>query len=215
MIQIRSNTFETNSSSAHTLVITKGNPEYYTPEEAYQELYWLDADGYWETSRDLYFGRSPFRVLSSFNDKLRYAYACAPSRKGRMKKSGYEGYWREYYKVTNVVKKFFGESRPFRGLDPSTRRTQHIGTDDRMLPKWLKDTGMSLIEFLTNKNVIVICDGDEYCIWTDMKKFGLINMDNIKLTIPEKEWWEEGFEENNDVDAAEEVLEDYKKEGED
>ena len=69
-----------------------------------------------------------------------------------------------------------------------------------------------------NKNIIVICDGDEYCIWTDLKKFGLINMDNIQLAIPEKEWWEDGYEYDDDpedVDVTEEWLQDNKKEGED
>ncbi len=88
-----------------------------------------------------------------------------------------------------------------------------------MLPKWLKDADISLIEFLTNKNIIVICDGDEYCIWTDLKKLGLINMDNIKLSITEKEWWEDvyewGDEDCDDIDVTEEVLTEYKKEGED
>ena len=215
MIQIRSNCFETNSSSSHSLIITNGDANYYTPDEAYHELYWM-TDGYWDPSGDLYFGRSPFKVLSSFKDKLLYAYACAPRREGKMKKSGYNGIWKEYYKVTNVVKKFFGEDKLFLGLDPYRKRHEYIGTDDRMLPKWLKDADISLIEFLTNKNIIVICDGDEYCIWTDLKKFGLINMDNIKLAIPEKEWWEEEFdEEDQDIAVTEDVLESYKKEGED
>lgn len=202
MIQIRNNCFESNSSSSHSLVITKGETNYYTPEEAYKELYWIDKnDGTWNPSDDLYFGRSPFQVLSTFKDKLRYAYACAPLRKGRMKKSGYEGYWSEYYKVTRVVKKFFGDEFIFNGLDPYKKRHLSIGTDDCMLPGWLKKANIDLIEFLTNKNIIVICDGDEYCIWTDMKKLGLINKDNIKLAIPEKEWWEEDYK-----DEAEEKI---------
>ena len=41
-------------------------------------------------------------------------------------------------------------------------------------------------------------------------------MDNIKLALPEKEWWEDGYEwDDDDIDVTEEVLEDYKKEGED
>ena len=188
MIQIRGNCFETNSSSSHSLIITKGDAGHYTPEEAYKELYWINDDGTWNPlGDDMYFGRSPFKVLSTFKDKLCYAYACAPCRKGRMKKSGYESYWREYYKVTAVVRKFFGSTFEFNGIEPNYRRRNYIGTDDCMLPKWLEIANISLIEFLINKNIIVICDGDEYCIWTDMKKLGLINMENIQLAIPEKE----------------------------
>lgn len=220
MIQIRANCFETNSSSSHSLIITKGDAGHYTPEEAFGELYWMNDDGTWSPSGDdMYFGRSPFKVLNSFKDKLCYAYACAPTRRGKMKKSGYEGYWREYYKVTNVVRKFLGDKFEFNGIEPNYRRWNSIGTDDCLLPKWLNDANITLIEFLTNKNIFVICDGDEYCVWTDMKKFGLINMDNIKLALPEKEWWEDGYEwdedDCDDIDVTEDVIEDYKKEGED
>lgn len=44
------------------------------------------------------------------------------------------------------------------------------------------------------------------------------SMDNIKLALPEKEWWEDGYEwedDSNDINVTEEVLEEYKKEGED
>ena len=143
MIQIRSNCFETNSSSSHSLIITKGDAGHYTPKEAYDELYWMNDDGTWSpSSDDMYFGRSPFKVLSSFKDKLCYAYACAPSRKGKMKKSGYNGYWREYYKVTNIVRKFFGDKFVFNGLEPNYRRWNSIGTDDCLLPKWLRDANI-------------------------------------------------------------------------
>lgn len=200
MIKIRQSTFETNSSSSHSLVITKQKVSHYTPAEAYEELHWIDSDGMWSPYGDMYFGRYPFQVLSSFEDKLRYAYACAPIRRGRVKKSGYEGYWHEYYKITNVVKKFFGTEYSFKGLD--LKRCDSIGTDDSKLSYWLQHANISLIEFLTNKNIIVICDGDEYCIWTDMKKLGLINKDNIELAIPEREWWETD-ESDTESDAEE------------
>ena len=51
-----------------------------------------------------------------------------------------------------------------------------------------------------------------------MKKLGILNTDNF-TTIPEKEWWEEGWADeedySEDIDVTEEVLETYKKEGED
>lgn len=202
MKQIRSNSFETNSSSSHSLIITKGDSGHYTPEEAFKELYWMENDGTWDPSRDLYFGRSPFQVLSSFSDKLRYAYANAPLRKGTPdKKWGGYHYYRQYCKITNVVKEFFGNDIIFKGLSNRVKREESIGTDDGLLFGWLKKADISLIEFLTNKNIFVICDGDEYCIWTDMKKFGLIDTSNIKLAIPEKEWWEEDIDESNKGDV--------------
>ena len=191
MINIRKNTFETNSSSSHSLVITDTNNGHYTPEEALKELHWM-RDGIWSPWDDMYFGRSPFQVLYTFKDKLRYAYACAPTRVSGPDKNGHYTYSREFYKVTDVVKKFIPE---FKGVDFGKKSDRHIGTDDCLLPQWLKKLNMPLIEFLTNKNVIVICDGDEYQIWSDMKKLGVINTEKIKVAIPEKEWWEELEEE--------------------
>ena len=44
-----------------------------------------------------------------------------------------------------------------------------------------------------------------------MKKLGLINMDNIKLAIPEKEWWEDGYEWDDETDES---LDENNEEGE-
>jgi hypothetical protein len=186
MIQLRRGTFETNSSSSHSLVVTKGVNGHYSPEEAYQELNWDMYDengkpwphdeGIWMPSRDMYFGRAPFRILMTFEEKLRYAYACAPIRERRSRRHGYT-YSREYYKVTNVLKKFIPKIKGVKF------KTKYIGTDDCCLGHWLKELDISLIEFLTNKNIVVICDGDEYCIWEDMKKVGLVKEENFEKEL--------------------------------
>ena len=43
-----------------------------------------------------------------------------------------------------------------------------------------KKHNIDFVEYLTNPNIIVICDGDEYQVWNDMKKLGVIATDNIK-----------------------------------
>ena len=71
MIQIRNNTFETNSSSAHTVAI-KNHDEY-----DYSLKWLLNENGvfdFWCTS-DLDFGRSPFDVLCTTCDKIPYFIA--------------------------------------------------------------------------------------------------------------------------------------------
>ena len=218
MRQVRKNTFETNSSSSHSLVITKGEAKYYTPEEAWDEVEYSCKydDGYFNPWDDMYFGRSPFQVLFTFKDKLRYAYACAPHRRApesRKTKRGYRPIWAEYYKVDKEVRKLIPQ---WKGLSKQARR-KSIGTDDSCLRGWLKKANISLLEFLTNKKIMVICDGDEYQIWSDMKRLGILNTSNF-TTIPEKEWWEKGWEDEEDycedIDVTEEVLESYKKEGE-
>lgn len=85
--QIRKGCFETNSSSMHSLIVTKKNEnvrmtqkeirdEFYLNEEWYKERHKNDEKEIvridpWEND----FGRSPFSVLSSFRDKLAYAVA--------------------------------------------------------------------------------------------------------------------------------------------
>ena len=79
--QIRRFTFETNSSSMHSLVITKNN-ERFTPDEILKDIYLFDdyeASEYsciWQISDyHLDFGRSPFRPIFTFAEK--WCYACA------------------------------------------------------------------------------------------------------------------------------------------
>lgn len=85
--QVRKGCFETNSSSMHSLIITKKNEnkrmtqseirkEFYLDEEWYKERHKNNEEEIveidpWEND----FGRSPFSVLSSFRDKLAYAVA--------------------------------------------------------------------------------------------------------------------------------------------
>lgn len=87
--QIRYNMFESNSSSSHVLIVTK-NDHILTPEDAWHdgmdwndienknlEYIYLDkhnhAANFYE--RELEFGRSPFKILTSFEDKIAYAIA--------------------------------------------------------------------------------------------------------------------------------------------
>lgn len=80
-LQIRKNCFESNSSSLHSLIVTK-NKDTYTKQEIRDE-FCLDED--WHKDRsdaniltlysyDNTFGRE-FRILNSFSDKLDYAIA--------------------------------------------------------------------------------------------------------------------------------------------
>lgn len=164
MRQIRPNVFETNSSSSHSLVVTKTD-RHYTDEEIREYLdYRIDDDGLIKLySDEAYFGRSPFNILSTFREKMMYAYACAVPM-------GEEDV------VTEAVQEFIPE---FKGIKYD-RKYECIGTDDCLLFDWLGSAGVTLVEFLSNDKYKVICDGDEYCIWSHAKKSGLINMDFIE-----------------------------------
>lgn len=75
MYTIRNGLFETNSSSMHSLIISKNNKGVYTEEEL-KEHFWNHDENtlrIWDTHLD--FGRSPFAILTTFIDKLYYAIA--------------------------------------------------------------------------------------------------------------------------------------------
>ena len=182
MIQIRNNCFETNSSSSHSLVIKPGF-DYYTSEEILERYSYLfkeckDEPGKyvlkpWGHEFDDGFNRWPFQVLDGFSTKLWYLYAHAPVRHLKQKtKDGYNRWTTEYYKVTNFLKK---ELPWLKGVDWSYC-SEKPSSEAYNFDAVLKQHGISWYEYLFNKNIIVICDGDEYCVWHRMKKQGLVKL---------------------------------------
>lgn len=85
--QVRKGCFETNSSSMHSLIITKKNSNVRMTQEEIRHEFYLDEDWYKERHKNddeevikidpwhNEFGRSPFNVLITFIDKLAYAVA--------------------------------------------------------------------------------------------------------------------------------------------
>ena len=85
--QIRKGCFETNSSSSHSLIVTKKNSNIRMTQEEIRHEFYLDAPWHKERHKndekevvkidpwDNEFGRSPFNVLVTFRDKLAYAIA--------------------------------------------------------------------------------------------------------------------------------------------
>ena len=184
MIQIRNNCFETNSSSSHSLVVKTGS-DYYTAEEVYEDVqyickqvenksgkYVLEPRGY---EFDDGFNRYPFQVLDTFRKKLWYLYAHAPCRVYPPKgKRSYSRYQPEYYKVTNYVKKYLPwlEGVSWKWVD----RYSKPSSEAHGFTSALKKAGIDWYEYLFNKNIIVICDGDEYDVWGSLKKANLVKL---------------------------------------
>lgn len=85
--QVRKGCYETNSSSMHSLIITKKNENVRMAQEEIRDEFYLNEEWYKERHKDdekevvkidpwdNNFGRSPFTILSSFEDKLSYAIA--------------------------------------------------------------------------------------------------------------------------------------------
>lgn len=175
--QIRSSVFETNSSSMHSLVVKKEDG-YYADNELRRHL-WLDDDGTWDIwyDEDLTFGRYPFKYLCTFESKVRYAIASL---------CGYRTDAEETFKeIETLVKEIIPECTRIKlpkvswNWDDDDEQITYGSVDEDILSPFLKKENISLKEFLTNKKYVVIVDGDEYCIWLDLKDSGLVNESEI------------------------------------
>jgi len=239
-IQIRTGMFETNSSSAHSLLIMKKR-QTMIQQEIRNEFY-LDEE--WHKDRgnvlklDFYdnnFGRS-FDVLTSFRDKLSYALASMCGNCYKLK-SYIEAGDRFEKEFMPLLKKLVGvdevempmndrsfnvysdtitddeyqdyntyEEVPYDDLVYDEKRERGIyretcksgrkkeiiwldvpefgGVDHQssgLLQGFLKKYGITLEEFLIRKDIIVVCDGDEYCIFGTMLDSGLVDKNAIQV----------------------------------
>lgn len=205
--QIRQNVFETNSSSMHSLVVKK-NSEYFTEQEVKDDL-WVSENGLIDLPyNDMYYGRSPFQVLSSFREKMFYVIASMCNFKGDLVYNEVKELVRSYiphftdfdtelethscstrYWTQDEMKKCYGEGNYIRKDDYFVYWNYALGgVDEDILTGFLEKENITITEFITNKRYVVIVDGDEYCIYKDMKRNGLINMDNIEKEYPPSDW---------------------------
>ena len=238
-IQVRTRMFETNSSSAHSLLIMKKR-QTMTQQEIRDEFY-LDEE--WHKDRgnvlkldsyDNEYGRG-FNVLTSFRDKLSYALASMCGNCYKLK-SYIEAGDRFEKEFVPLLKKLVGvdevempmndrnfnvysdtvtddeyqdyntyEEVPYDDLVYSESRENGIyketcksgrkqeviwldvpdfGSVDHassgLFQGFLKKYGLTLEEYLIRKDIIVVTDGDEYCIFGTMMDSGLIDKDAIQ-----------------------------------
>ena len=159
IITIRSGVFETNSSSSHSICIRNDKSDLCVDRENIVDNI-LNGKGEWKITGE-YFGRSPFRYLSKFSEKVIYALANGIN----------------YHDIEDIVKDNIPEFTGFKFINneysdgsPATGYT-----DDFILSGWLEHHSVSLIDFLTKDSYFVICDGDEYGIFSDMLNSGIIS----------------------------------------
>lgn len=207
MKQIRRNVFETNSSSSHSLVITTDN-EHYTREEINKNFYMTDGIvRLWESSLEFY--RSPFDMLVTFKDKLRYAIA---SSNGNLVDQCRElccKYVDGFVDFEFDTKDYVWDSEVKDYVETDDPIPNYGGTDDYQIEGWLKKYNVSLEEFLTNKRYIVVVDGDEYAIYDHIKKSGLFDTSKIihDSYAEEQEEWHKQYlaqleKEKKDAESA-------------
>ena len=198
MIQIRDNTFETNSSSSHSLIITDFDGKY-TPEEMMKGIYLWNGnkDRMYESNLEFY--RSPFSLLATFESKSRYAIA---SSDGRLADE-VEKIWHKYipnfngFKFDMKTEEYDYDKKEWVDLDEP--KPIYGGTDDYQIEGWLKSYNVNLEDFLTMRRYIVVCDGDETREWYHILDSGLVDKSHI-IHDSEKEVaeeWKRKYEEEN------------------
>ena len=201
MRQVRLNTFETNSSSSHSFVITDFEGRY-SQEEIMSHVY-LGNDGkviMWESR--LEFDRSPFDFLNTFESKTRYAIA---SSNGRLVPQIIE-VWKKYvpgfshFEFDEKYRVWDEEKHEYVETDDDNPVYEYGYTDDSMIEAWLKKYNVFVEDFLTMKRYVVVCDGDEYREWYHILDSGLVDKSHIihdsEKEVAEK--WKRKFAEENE-----------------
>ena len=172
---IRKGTFETNSSSMHSLVITK--KEKIVSQKLLEEDLYISKDGkinIWNED-DLYFDRAPFRMLTQPLEKLEYLIASNADNLKEVKRL-IDLFKKIYPKVKEIEfpSDYGGGSPCYGGVDHQS---------NGFVTSFIKENGISEEDFIKNNKYIIIIDGDEYCEWEKVKKSGLIDMDNILIDV--------------------------------
>lgn len=255
--QIRKGCFETNSSSAHSLIITKKNSSVRMTREEIRAEYYLDASWMKERVKKVGkeilhidvcggndFDRSPFTVLSSFSEKLLYAIAeycgsnhtiqsyieaekrfnemfvpllirltgcdeveyCKTSRDcfaiysdvggeymDEVEEVGYPdlvvaGYKDDIPKDDKIFGVYKNVAENGRPIEEAYFDVPDYGSIDHqskgLLTGFLKSNNLSLEDYLTRKDIVVIITGDEYSTFSNMILCGLIDVNNIVTQYP-------------------------------
>jgi len=198
MFQIRAGTYETNSSSAHSLIIKKDGIRITSENFDTEGCTYINRNGelrYW--NHDLVFDRSPFQVLTSVGDKLAYVTAAFESQRDRI--------------IAEVMKRIPSIEKIKFPKDWETDEPVYGWIDHQsigMLPYAVRKEGIDPVDVILNTRYIIIVDGDEYGIFDNMVQNGLINMDEIEKTYDYFTGYRDAHPEIYDTSDMEELEED-------
>ena len=181
MIQIRSNVFETNSSSSHSLVVLKEDkplegmidPQYYVTDEGRMYLYDYDME----------FGRSPFNILTNWYHRMCYAFASFAN----------DDITRDHiidilYKRIAGLREIIFPKNPWYDdeTDDEEQKFCYGYVDHQsmgLLSNFLLEHDVSLEDFIFNDRYLVIIDGDEYRIFDTIQQLPFWNGNGVEEIV--------------------------------
>ena len=169
MINIRKGTFETNSSSTHSLVVFKESNA-----AADNQLWRLNDDGVLEIFNvsDLEFGRSPFELLTDWYRRLCYAIASCPDRIEEIEAACYKN-------LPGLTAIMYPTRRWHQDIgEPYYGYVDHQSAG--LLESFLKKHNISFDEFIFDNKYMVVIDGDEYCVFNTLRQTPAWNKDNVE-----------------------------------
>ena len=187
---IRKNTFETNSSSMHSLVITKSARPY--TNDAKHLYYYGDDFELFGCCDTQIFERHPFEVLSEPKDKLRYYVAHYVGFKHQTEKL--KEVEELVHELTgcpkNKIKLYYEDIESWRS-DKVVKSYGWAGVNDtgEDVFDYIEKNNITLEEFVTDPRYTVIVDGDEYQEFKKMFLKGFIDLDNIEYISSGKDFW--------------------------
>ena len=186
MITVRGNCFETNSSSMHSIAITK-NPLPYRDDYDGKLNSHLDKDGtldlfYLGDSDEMNFERYPFRILRSETEKLSYVLGYYYGYEGKKTKEVKEIHKLVKQKYPEIKKiKDWKDSHDWKGNPykeyPSTSFTNDSGED---VFSFIKRKNLTMEDVIFNPAIVIFVDGDEYQQTYKLFDCGIISEDSIE-----------------------------------
>lgn len=196
---IRNNTFETNSSSMHSLVVVK-DPKPYRQDELLSTFGDDKFDLFWCDSSDGYYERFPFRVMRTPIEKLRYyvAHYIGACKHLELIPKVTDFISNQLHIPKEKIILDIDEDRYCRDEDDNSERDLnygYAGTNDtgEDVFTYIERNNISMEEFVLNPKYVVIIDGDEYQEFKKLFESNILDANNFEYISTGPEFWNDSI----------------------
>ena len=187
---VRINTFETNSSSMHSLVVVK-DPKPYTSQESLNpygidkrfDLFWCDEGTY---------ERFPFRVMRTPKEKLKYyvAHYIGACKKLDLIPKVIDFISNQTNIPKNKIKINIEEDDQTHELNYGYAGINDTGED---VFSYIERNNISMEEFILNPKYVVIIDGDEYQEFKKLFESNILDANSFEYISSGTDFWNDSI----------------------